>query len=161
MQAAIGRCQLKNLNIQIQKRNQISTMYMRNLNMYFGKNALFKKIDFRCKTCPLRRNKIIKKCNLCRHAFYRLNIFLNSKKFKRGKLIKTLNNNNISCGTGSCPEIYLERIFKKLKFFPKKRLINAKLLGETSLVFPINPYRSKILIKKEISKIKNILKNYL
>jgi len=161
MQAAIGRCQLKNLNIQVQKRNQIANMYIQNLNMYFGKNALFKKIDFRCNTCPLRRNKIIKKCNLCRHAFYRFNIFLNSRKFKRDKLIKTLNNNNISCGSGSCPEIYLEKIFKKMKFFPKKRLINAKLLGETSLMFPINPNKSKILIKKEISKIKNILKIYL
>ena len=48
-----------------------------------------------------------------------------------------------------------------MKFFPKKRLINAKLLGETSLMFPINPNKSKILIKKEISKIKNILKIYL
>ena len=41
-------------------------------------------------------------------------------------------------GVGSCPEIYREKIFKKLKLYPK-RLPNAKLLGETSIMFPINP----------------------
>jgi hypothetical protein len=42
----------------------------------------------------------------------------------------------------SCPEIYQEKIFKKLKLYPKKRLQNAKLLGEISIMFPINPNKS-------------------
>ena len=38
------------------------------------KNIIFKKIDFKCKTC-LKSN--IKSCSMCMHAFYRLNIFVN------------------------------------------------------------------------------------
>jgi dTDP-4-amino-4,6-dideoxygalactose transaminase len=68
---------------------------------------------------------------------------------------------NISCGVGSCPEIYREKIFKKLKIYPKQRLPNAKLLGETSIMFPIIPYRPLSKIKSEINVIKKILLKYL
>ena len=76
-------------------------------------------------------------------------------------MIQQLNNNKIDCGVGSCPEIYKEKIFKKFKFFPKKRLPNAKLLGETSITFAINPFKSLTKIKSEINSIKRILNNYL
>jgi dTDP-4-amino-4,6-dideoxygalactose transaminase len=62
---------------------------------------------------------------------------------------------------GSCPEIYREKIFKKLKFYPKKRLSNAKLLGESSIMFPIDPARSMAKVKTEINSIKKILNKYL
>ena len=52
-------------------------------------------------------------------------------------------------------------IFKKLKFYPKKRLLNAKLLGEISIVLPINPNRALIKIKLEINYMKKILNKYL
>ena len=66
----------------------------------------------------------------------------------------------ISCGIGSCPEIYREKIFRKLDLAPKKRLVNAKLLGETSITFPINPNKHIFKIKKEINNIKKILNKY-
>ena len=47
-----------------------------------------------------------------------------------------------------------EKVFRKTKFFPKKRLANAKLLGENSIIFPINPNRSLIKIHSEINYIK-------
>ena len=72
-------------------------------------------------------------------------------------MIKEIKKNNINCGVGSCPEIYREKIFKKLNFYPKKRLLNAKLLGETSIMFPINPYKSLTKIKSEINNIKKYL----
>jgi dTDP-4-amino-4,6-dideoxygalactose transaminase len=62
---------------------------------------------------------------------------------------------------GSCPEIYREKIFKKLKLYPKKRLLNAKLLGETSIMFPIDPGRSLAKVINEINSIKGILNKYL
>ena len=68
-----------------------------------------------------------------------------------------MNKKKIFCIVGSCPEIYREKIFKKLKFYPKKRLKNAKILGKTSIVFPINPNRSLRKIKLEISDIKKVL----
>ena len=76
------------------------------------------------------------------------------------KIITELNKNNIIVRVGSCPEIYREKVFKKLKVYPKNRLPNAKLLGKTSLQFAINPSKSISLIQKEIIIIKKILKKY-
>ena len=86
-------------------------------------------------------------------------MFVNKKKINQIKFIEQLNKNGVSCIVGSCPEIYREKIFKKLNFYPKKRLSNAKLLGETSVMFRINPNKSLTLIKREINLIKKIL-NY-
>lgn len=95
------------------------------------------------------------------HVFYRLNFFLNKKKIKQKELIEKFNKKKINCGTGSCPEIYREKIFKKSKFYPKLRLPNAKLLGETSIAFPINPYKKIKKVKTEIKIIKKVLNSYL
>jgi dTDP-4-amino-4,6-dideoxygalactose transaminase len=160
MQSTIGRCQLKSLDKQIIKRTQIAYLYIDGLKDFWTKYNLLQKPNFICLTCPLK-NKVNKKCNSCRNVFYRLNLFINSKKIKQLKLINEFNKKKIACGVGSCPEIYREKIFKKLKAYPKKRLANAKLLGETSIVFPINPYRSLSGIKIEINSIKNIINKYL
>ena len=90
-----------------------------------------------------------------------MNFFINKNKIKQNELLEQLTKNKINCGVGACPEIYRENIFKKLKFYPKKRLNNAKLLGETSIMFPINPYKSLTKIKSEISSIKKILNKYI
>jgi dTDP-4-amino-4,6-dideoxygalactose transaminase len=159
IQAAIGREQLKSLDKQIKKRNFIANLYLNGLKDYFQKYDIIKKPDFKCEICPLKKN--IKKCNKCVHAYYRLNLFINSNKIDRIKLIDQLNKNNIECSVGSCPEIYREKIFKKLKLHPKKRLQNAKLLGKTSIMFPINNYKSLTKINLEINLIKRILTNFI
>jgi dTDP-4-amino-4,6-dideoxygalactose transaminase len=159
MQAAIGIAQLKSLNKQIKKRNNIVNLYLKKLKDYYEKYHVIKKPDFKCQTCPYKKK--LKKCNKCIHAFYRLNLFINKKKIKQNILIEQLNKKKINCGVGSCPEIYREKIFKKLKFFPKKRLFNAKLLGETSLVFPINPNKNLSKINLEINIIKKIFNKYI
>ena len=159
IQAIIGREQLRSLDKQIEKRNLISSIYLNGLKDYYQKNDIINKSDFRCQTCPLKKSN--KSCNKCTHAFYRLNMFININKVKQIELIKQFNKNNIDCSVGSCPEIYREKIFRKLKFYPKKRLPNAKLLGKTSIMFPINPYKSLMKIKSEINSIKKILNKYL
>ena len=157
MQAAIGREQLKSLDQQIKKRNFIAKLYLNELKDFYQKYNILKKPDFKCETCPLKDSE--KKCNKCVHSFYRLNLFINKKKINLTKLIEKINNNNIKCNIGSCPEIYREKIFKKLKIYPKKRLQNAKLLGEISIMFPINPYKKIKKVKEETKVIGKILKN--
>ena len=159
MQAAIGREQLKSLDKQIKKRNLIANLYLNGLKDYYLKYDILKKPNLKFQTYPQKQN--LKKSNQYIHAFYRLNLFINKNKIKQNNLIQQLNKNKINCGVGSCAEIYREKIFKKLKFYPKKRLPNAKLLGETSIVFPINPYRTYVAIKSEINSIKKILNRYL
>jgi hypothetical protein len=40
-------------------------------------------------------------------------------------------------------------------------MFNAKLLGETSVMFPIDPNRSLAKVKSEIDSIKKILNKYI
>lgn len=158
IQASLGRDQLKHLDWQIRKRNKIAYLYINGLKDFWNKHNLLQKPNFSCSTCPIK-NKMNQKCNSCVHAFYRLNLFINPKKINQIKLISELNQKKIACGLGSCPEIYEEKIFKKLGIYPKKRLINANLLGKTSIMFPINPNRIFSEINLEIENIKKILKN--
>lgn len=146
MQAAIGRLQLKKLDSQIKKRNLIANMYIKKLNLFFREGGLFKNIN-------LKYN--------CVHAFYRLNFFINSKKVSQLKLIKELNDHKIDAIVGACPEIYREKIFRKLKFYPKKRLPMAKLLGRTSITFRIDPYISLNIVKRNIQIVNRVLSKYL
>ena len=159
MQAVIGREQLKSLDEQIKRRNLMASLYIYELRDYYQKYNILKEIDFKCQTCPLKHS--IKLCDRCRHAYYRLNLFVHKNKINQIKLIEALNKNKINCNTGSCSEIYREKIFRKLGSYPRKRLVNAKLLGETSIMFSINPNKSLIQIKKEILTIKKTLKKYL
>lgn len=159
MQAVIGRQQLKLLDKQVKKRNFISNLYINNLKDFYQKFDILKKPNFKCESCPVKYNDT--KCSKCINAFYRLNFFINKNKINQLDLIKKLNKKNINCGVGSCPEIYMEKVFQHFKFRPKKRLQNAKLLGETSITFPIDPYKNIKKIKLEISCLKKILKNYL
>ena len=159
IQGAIGREQLKLLDKQIKKRNFIANLYINGLKNYYQKYNILKKPDFKCKTCPFKQNE--KKCNKCVHAFYRMNLFVNKNKINQNELLQLFHKKKINCGVGSCPEIYREKIFKKLKFYPKKRLSNAKLLGESSITFPIDPGRSMTKVKTEINSIKKILNKYL
>jgi dTDP-4-amino-4,6-dideoxygalactose transaminase len=155
LQAAIGREQLKSLDKQIKKRNFIANFYLKKFSDYYQKYNMLRKPDFKCQSCPVKQNS--KKCNKCVHAFYRLNLFINKNKIEQIKFIELLNKKKINCNVGSCPEIYREKIFSKLNLYQKKRLTNAKLLGKTSIVFPINPNRDLTKIKSEINSIKKIL----
>ena len=158
MQAVIGREQLKSLDKQIKKRNLIANLYLNGLKDYYSKHDILKKPDFKFATFASKQN--LKKSNYNVHAFYRLNLYINKDKINQNELIQQLNKNKINCGVGSCPEIYREKIFMKSKFYPKKRLLNAKLLGETSIMFPINPNTSIKKVKLEINSIKKILNKY-
>ena len=160
MQATLGRYQLKNLNKQLSIRSKVANLYINGLKDFWIKSDILKKPLFYCNSCPVKNNHK-KKCNLCTHSYYRINFFINSKKLNQIKLIKEFGKEKITCLVGSCPEIYREKVFRKLNIGPKKRLPNARLIGTTSLTFPINPSRKFSSINKEIQNIKKILTNYL
>jgi dTDP-4-amino-4,6-dideoxygalactose transaminase len=98
-------------------------------------------------------------------AWYRFYFFINQNFKNKNKLrleiITQLKKKNIRVYTGSCPEIYLEKSFKKLKNFSSKRLINCKILGETSVALDVNHTLTKIDHKINLIKINNILNNIL
>ena len=144
MQAAIGIYQLQNLNKWVKKRNSFSIKINKVLNNF-----------------PyIRTTKISKNFY---HSFYRCYFFLNFNKMRnkisRKNLILSLKKHNIECNVGSCPEIYLEKAFKNK--FKIKRLINAKILGETSVALFINHNFSKKQELHYLKSLNKILKKYL
>ena len=159
MQAILGRAQLKILDSQIKKRNIIANLYLDGLRDYYEKYNILKKPNFNYKFPLNKKQKKLSRKSI--HAFYRLNLFVNKDKINQLKLLEQFNQKKIDCGVGSCPEIYREKVFKKFKLYPKKRLSNAKHLGETSITFPIDANRKLTKVKREILLIKRIFNKYI
>ena len=100
-----------------------------------------------------------------RSAWYRFYFFIkpnvrNHKKI-RLDIIRDLNKRNLRCFSGSCPEIYLEKSFKKLKNFKIKRLKNCKILGETSLALDVNHTLNFWQHKKDLLQIKTVIEKFI
>jgi len=140
MQSAIGRIQLRKMKSWTRLRN---------------KNAaeIYKAI----KDLPLVN--IPSTPEYMEHAYYKCYILLNIDHIKtnwsRDKIIEALNKKGFPCFSGSCPEIYLEKTFKKNYNIP--RLPNAKKVGEESLMFLVHP----TITKKELFAYKENIRQVL
>ena len=96
-----------------------------------------------------------------KHAWYKFYCYLNSKflssSWSRDRIIEEINKIGLPCFSGSCSEIYLEKCFRENGLSPKLRLPIAKELGETSLMFLIDPTISPEKMKEYIKEVKKIL----
>ncbi len=101
--------------------------------------------------------KAAKKCQKIRvpdipdyidHAAYKCYVFVKGDLDLRNRVISYINKLGVPCYTGSCSEVYLEKAFYNTSFRPKRNLVNAKILGDTSLMFLVHP----TLTNKEIKK---------
>ena len=88
IQAVIGRYQLRNLDSQINKRNQIANKFFNSLKIFWTKYNLISKPNFK------------RDCKNFIHAFYRLNFYINIKRNEKIKLLKYLQSKNINCNEG-------------------------------------------------------------
>ena len=97
-------------------------------------------------------------------AWYRFYFFIKKdvKNYKniRNKIIKNLKQKNLRCFTGACPEIYLEKSFKKLENFNQVRLKNCKILGETSMALDINHTLKISQHKKNLKQFDTVIKKF-
>ena len=77
------------------------------------------------------------------HAWYRFYTFVRPECLKPGwdrdRILANLQSRGVQCFSGSCPEIYLEKVFADNGFSPTQRLPTALLLGLTSLAFLVDP----------------------
>jgi dTDP-4-amino-4,6-dideoxygalactose transaminase len=77
------------------------------------------------------------------HAKYKCYVFVEPTLlptgWSRDRIIDEINSRGIPCYQGSCSEVYLEKAFDNTGWQPAERLANAKLLGETSLMFLVHP----------------------
>ncbi len=134
MQAAIGRIQLKKM-FDWHKKRLINANYIWNA----------------AKNCKGLRVAAVP--SYIEHAAYKCYVFVEGGVELRDKMITQINEKGVPCYTGACSEVYLEKAFENTDFRPKKRLVNAKRLGETSLMFMVHP----TLTKEEIQKTCNVL----
>ena len=77
------------------------------------------------------------------------------------KLLKYLQSKNINCNEGPCPEIYKEKIFKKIKSSHQKKLSNAIQLGKKSIAYHINPFVKPAKLKSDIKQLKQIFFKFI
>jgi dTDP-4-amino-4,6-dideoxygalactose transaminase len=77
------------------------------------------------------------------HAYYKYYCFVRPRRlapgWSRDRIMAELAERQIPCGSGSCPEIYRESAFLGSPSAPASRLPVARRLGETSLMFPVDP----------------------
>jgi len=142
MQSAIGRIQLKRMKDWTAKRQ---------------KNA--KKLDNILSSFELIRTVRIPE--YMEHAEYKHYCFINSEKlavgWSRDRIVEEINNKKVPCFQGSCSEVYLEKAFDNTCFRPEERLPNAKLLGETSLMFLVHPTITENEINMAVDAIDSVL----
>lgn len=78
-----------------------------------------------------------------RHAFYKYYAFVRTERLKPGwdrdRIMVEVENEGVPCFSGSCSEVYQERAFEDAGMRPKRRLMNARMLGQTSLMFLVHP----------------------
>jgi dTDP-4-amino-4,6-dideoxygalactose transaminase len=77
-----------------------------------------------------------------RHAYYKYYTYVEPERLRpdwsRDRIMVAVAERGVSCGSGSCPEVYLEDAFPA-ELRPRERLPVARELGETSLMFLVDP----------------------
>jgi dTDP-4-amino-4,6-dideoxygalactose transaminase len=96
------------------------------------------------------------------HAAYKCYVFVELSQLKeewsRDRIINEINALGVPCYSGSCSEVYLERAFDNTEFRPQERLLNAKELGETSLMFLVHPTLTEDETRKTYDAIISVMK---
>lgn len=152
MQAVIGIIQLDRLKEWTRKRQENATFLTDALKPYAGKNGPIRLPNLGCESCkdwpncvmnntkPKKNSSSVKRCI---HAQYKFYLYVRSEYlatgWSRDVIIEEINAHGVPCFHGTCPEVYLEKAFDKTTLRPQKRLPNAKLLGETSLMLLVHP----------------------
>jgi dTDP-4-amino-4,6-dideoxygalactose transaminase len=124
LQAAIGRVQLRRLPAWLERRRR---------------NAAI--LTERFERIPVLR--VTQAPNHAGHACYKYYTFVRPERlaggWDRDRLVAAITARGVTCLTGSCSEIYREKAFALTDMVPAKRLPVARELGETALMFLIDP----------------------
>ncbi|MHA3060029.1 DegT/DnrJ/EryC1/StrS family aminotransferase [Acinetobacter sp. ANC 4636] len=142
MQAVIGRIQLKKMSEWTKKRAENAAKILK----VFKKSSFFK--------VHIPSDDYV-------HAYYKCYVQVNLEAlpdgWSRDRVMQEINAQGVPCFSGSCSEVYLEHAFDGTPWRPAQRLINAKQLGETSLMFLVHPTLSPESIEKTLSAIQKVI----
>ena len=148
IQSAIGRIQLTNLDEWTEARKRNAMKFNEVLKNYSD-----------IARAPLPSEEFS-------HAYYKYYVYLKTDKIKkswsRERVVNSLNEIGLPCGSGACPEVYMEDAYKHISKNPHTRLPNAKKLGEESLMLLVHPTLTDEEIDfscQSLSKVLNQAKN--
>ena len=143
IQATIGRIQLRKLPIWTQTRRK---------NMDFLFDALA--------TQPALR--IPRATGDFGHAAYKAYTYIRPEmllpEWTRDRIMSEITAKGVACFSGSCSEIYSEKAFMDKDLHLLKPLPQARLLGETSLMFLVHPTMDETQIQTVILATKSVLR---
>jgi len=144
MQAAIGRIQLKKLAGWVEVRQRNAALLTKG----------FSRIDGLRVTVPGSDLK---------HSYYKYYAFVETGRLRpswtTNQIIAGVNSGGISCSSGSCSEVYLEKSFQDLGFYPKNNHEIARQLGNTSIMFQVHPTLEETHIEKCIEVVTRVMKS--
>lgn len=90
--------------------------------------------------------------NYIQHAAYKCYVFVEPSALHEGwsrdRIMDEIILRGVPCFSGSCSEVYLEKAFDNTHWRPVEPLMNARELGETSLMFLVHPTLSVAEISK-------------
>ena len=142
MQAVIGRLQLQKMPEWTQVRNA----HMRRVLASFENNPYF--------TVAMPPANYV-------HAAYKAYVQVNTAQLPEGwsrdRIMAEINALGVPCFSGSCSEVYLEKAFDGTPWRPEQRLVNAKSLGENSLMFLVHPTLSDSNMQKTVDSIQQVI----
>ena len=119
-------------------------------------NMCWRVPDLSCDGCQNKCDRLAG----CSHAAYKCYVFVEGTEDDRDAIMASINEQGVPCFSGSCSEVYLERAFDNTSFRPNERLPNAKLLGETSLMFLCHPTLTEDEIQKTCDVITSVITDY-
>ena len=144
VQAVIGRIQLRRLQTWTQQR---------------ARNA--QAILSVCREFDLLRTPV--PADNVLHAWYKLYTYVIPARLKEGwsrdRILQEISVQGVPCYQGSCSEVYREKAFDGTGWRPEKPLVNAKQLGETSLMFLVHPTLTAAEIERTCSALRSVLSN--
>ena len=140
IQAVIGRIQLRRLTSWQDRRSKYAQQIWATANSTETMYAP----TLSCAGCDGNCEKRVR----CSHAAYKCYVFVKGAPETRAKIMEHINKAGVPCFQGICSEVYLEPAFDDSKFRPKKRLPNAKKLGEQSLMFLCHPTLTPVEIQR-------------
>jgi dTDP-4-amino-4,6-dideoxygalactose transaminase len=142
MQAAIGRIQLRKLP-EWKATRQANAAIL---------TAAFKKIPALCLLEPPTGFD---------HAYYKYYVFVRTELLKSGwdrdRIMNAIVAEGVPCFSGICPEIYLEKAFIDAGFGLKERLLNARICGETALLFLVHPTLDAVAMIDTVNVVRKVM----
>src|SRR5215469_12288082 len=95
------------------------------------------------------------------HSYYKYYLYVRPELLREGwnrdRIMSAVNAEGIPCSSGGCSEIYLEKAFPPATR-PARRLPNAALMSETSLMFLVHPTLSVGQISNIAAAVRKVLR---